>query len=300
MKTIVLYHANCTDGAGAMWSAWKHFGDKAKYIAVGHDSKKQSNILRQCKKASRVYMCDMMLNPEDIGDIVVAGAEVYLLDHHITNIEKFAAYDFGDDDVAIRRHIHDFNDLERSGAGITWDHFHGGSRPAVIDYVESFDLWNWSLPDGESIHTLLSQCNWKSQEQILERFNEYEQMTPGHMAAKGAPLLAYRNDLIERNMAQVGRARVTVDGHTYHSIPILNANQLISETGNMMAENEHFAIIWQVMKTGQIRISLRSDEHGEDVAYIAQHLGIGGGGHVKASGTRYLSIDDMLKEIEFI
>jgi len=304
LKTLVLYHAGCTDGAGAMWSAWKYFADDAKYIAVGRESKKQDSMLKRCRNADRIFMCDMMLELVDIEMILDAGTEVNILDHHISNIEQLHASTLLADYPGL---LKDFTDLERSGAGITWDHFHGGSRPVIIDYVEDFDLWHWRLPNGPSIRTYLNQFNWKNQQEIIDRFNEFEKMSPDHLAAKGTPLLKFKNDIIARNIKQVGRAKVSVvlptefsRMLTTYNVPILNSNQFIDETGHLMAEGESFAIIWQVMKNGTVRSSLRSDDEGADVNLIAQHLGVGGGGHVHASGTRFDSVNDMLEAIEFI
>lgn len=304
LKTLVLYHANCTDGAGAMWAAWKHFADDASYIAIGNQSKRQDNILKRCRNADRIFMCDMMLEIIDIKMILDAGTEVNILDHHITNIDQLHASTLLADYPGL---LKDFTDLERSGAGITWDHFHGGARPAIIDYIEAFDLWRWQLPDSTSIHTYLGQFNWKNQQMIIDRFNEFEKMSPDHMAAKGAPLLEFKYHLIGRSRKQVGRAKVKVVFPTEFSrivttynVPILNANQFISETGNLMAEGESFSILWRVMKNGTVRLSLRSDDDGADVSLIAQHLGIDGGGHIHSSGTGFDSINDMLEAIEFI
>ena len=121
-KTIILYHANCTDGAGSMWSAWKFFKDAADYIAVGKQSKKQSSLIRKCLKAETVYMCDMMLEMKDIETLAKQGVIVYLLDHHVTNIDQIENYSFSD---TAKKNIKNFCDLKRSGAGITWYHFHG-------------------------------------------------------------------------------------------------------------------------------------------------------------------------------
>jgi len=33
-EIVVLYHANCLDGFGAAYAAWKKFGDTADYIPV--------------------------------------------------------------------------------------------------------------------------------------------------------------------------------------------------------------------------------------------------------------------------
>ena len=35
----VIYHANCTDGFGSAFSAWKLLGNRAEYYACGHGDK---------------------------------------------------------------------------------------------------------------------------------------------------------------------------------------------------------------------------------------------------------------------
>lgn len=261
-------------------------------------------MLNKCKGTDEVYMCDMMLHPFQIREFLEAGTKVILLDHHISNIDAVAPLlpQFMDDYPLL---IENGCDLERSGAGIAWDYFNKGQpRPAIINYVEDFDLWNWALPDGQSIHTLLSQFNWKTNKEIIKRFNEWENMNPGKLAALGTPLLGYKNDLMERNLAHIARAKVSVVTPTEFSrmvmeydVPILNANQFISETGNIMAQGEPFALIWQVMNDGRVRMSLRSDENGEDVSKIAGNMGEQGGGHVHAAGTRFESLSEMLEAI---
>lgn len=191
-KTIVLYHARCTDGAGAMWSAWKFFQDNATYLGVGKNSKSQASIIKKCHDADRVYMCDCMLGMDTVESLLESGITVYMLDHHISNMNDLQDAELQEKYPDL---LKDFSDLERSGAGIAWDYFHEGQpRPSIINYIEDFDLWNWALPEGQSIHTFLSQFNWKNNEEIIARFNEWEKMNPGWFAAKGAPLLDYRND----------------------------------------------------------------------------------------------------------
>ena len=35
---VVIYHANCNDGFGAAYSAWKLLGNRAEYHAASHGS----------------------------------------------------------------------------------------------------------------------------------------------------------------------------------------------------------------------------------------------------------------------
>lgn len=302
--TVVLYHASCTDGAAAMWSAWKYFGDKATYVPVGKESKKRSSIMNKCIDASQILMCDMMLEMSDIEYLLSNGKIIHLLDHHISNIEKVEALGLLQKYPDI---LHDHNNLKRSGGGITWDTLNGGKRPAIIDYVEDFDLWNWALPDGDSINTYLSQFSWKNNEEIIERFNEFETLSAKQMSAGGKPLVEFKDQLISRSLSQVGRAEISVVTPTEYSrmvvtynVPIINTNHFVSEIGNKMCDGESFAVIWQVTKSGEVRISLRSNEKGENVSKIAQYYGEGGGGHECAAGTRFLNIEEFISTVRFI
>jgi oligoribonuclease NrnB/cAMP/cGMP phosphodiesterase (DHH superfamily) len=303
MKKAIIYHAKCTDGAGAMWSAWKNFQDDAEYVAVGKNSKSQQKVLKKCHEADVIYMCDCMLEMDTIESLLQRGKTIYMLDHHISNMNDLADTNLME---KYPNHLKDFNDLKRSGAGIAWDFFQAGEkRPSIINYVEDFDLWNWALPEGQSIHTLLSQFNWNTEDEIINKFNEWETMNPGQLAALGTPLVNYKTDLMERNMAHIARAKVRIVSptefsriETTYDVPILNANQFISETGNIMAQGEDFALIWQVMGDGRVRMSLRSDDNGFDVSSIAKHLGEQGGGHIHAAGTRFDSIEVMLESIQ--
>lgn len=339
METIVLYHAQCTDGAASMWAAWKHFGDTASYIAVGKESKHQSSILNKCKKAKTIYMCDIMLEPEDIREILKAGTSIYFLDHHISNIQKVFGHrglgpyrenhepiwfdynwetgncHFVHPDSAGNHHghipvseantrsisqlrweyphqVHDYCDLEKSGAGITWDFFHDEPRPSLIDYIEDFDLWRWELPEGSAIHTYLSQFNWKNNKTIIETFEKISTFSPGQLAALGTPLVEFRDSLVAKNLTNVGRAKVKISRSEQYDVPILNTNNFISETGAKMAVDEPFAILWYVSKNGNVCVSFRSNENGGvDVQDIAQKIGEKGGGHKHAAGTRFINLE---------
>lgn len=307
-KTIILYHARCTDGAAAMWSAWKYFGNNADYIPVGKESKRSRIILNICLEADNVFMCDCMLSPEYIGAIARADTIVHLLDHHISNIEAWNEYLAQPENFDIRPNIRDFTDLTRSGGGLTWDHFHSEKgRPAIIDYVEDLDLWNNTLPDYDSVLSYLRQFVWRSNELIIEKFEEFEQLSPAELVARGKPLDEYKKNLIEKNLSQVMRAKVKVIMPTAQSrmvftfnVPILNTNHFLDETGNIMAEGESFSIIWQLTSSGEVRASLRSKPGGEDMSKICISLGHDGGGHMHSGGTRFNNLEDMLEHIEFI
>lgn len=346
MSIVVLYHAQCTDGAAAMWAAWKKFGDNASYIPIGKSSKKQSNILDKCKSASEIYMCDIMLDKEEILEILNSKVKIYFLDHHITNIQNIfgrralgiykkdvmpmlmnydwktgnCIFDVADSNGNKNGHIphnDDFwktsaelqwyypdlvfehNDLNKSGAGIVWDFFHDTPRPIIIDLVEEFDLGHW-VDDCETVHCYLSQFNWNNKNNIIDIFEKLSVLNLDDLKKLGEPVYEYKKNLIQKSIGQIGRAKITIN-ETIYDVPCLNTDHFTSELGYHMysKKDEPFAFVWRVQNDGSVRVSLRSSDKGEDVSIIAQNLGNGGGGHIRASGTTFKSMYDMLKVIKF-
>lgn len=343
LTIIVLYHAQCTDGAGSMWSAWKHFGNSATYIPVGKSSKKQKSLLSKCVTASQLYMCDVMLDEEDIITILDNNVKVYFLDHHITNIQNifgrraYGSYDprripcmftydwktekcvFDQPDsrgvvdgcipfADINRtyselywrfpnQVFELNDLNRSGAGISWDYFNNSPRPILIDLIEKFDLGKW-VDSSEEIHCFLGQFNWNKPEYIIEIFEKLYTLTFEELKELGKPILDYKHNLIKKSLAQVGRATIDVGGVLY-DVPSLNTDHFVSEISYHMYQNEAFSFVWRIQSDGSVRVSLRSSNNGKDVSVIASLLGKKGGGHIRASGTTFDSLEDMLKVVKF-
>jgi len=292
-KTLILYHAQCNDGAASMWSAWKKLGDSANYLAIGKLSKQNSSILKKCLNSNHIFMCDMMLEMPEIEKIIENNITITILDHHITNIEKIKKYQFN---VNVQKYIKNFSNVEKSGGGLTWDFFHKKPRPLIIDYIEDSDLWKFNLPNSKIIYTYLLQFSWYSNKKIIDIFNNLEKLNANELYKLSIPIYDYANSIIKKNLNRVGKCLVL---NTYE-VPILNTSQFISETGNIMAKNEKFAIIWSMNNNGSIRVSLRSDKNGINVGQLATKLGIKGGGHIHAAGLIFNSFEDMTKQIKFL
>src|SRR5690606_37775449 len=99
---------------------------------------------------------------------------IVILDHHKSAAEDLAVFAVHDpspgairwvDVPRLLRELEARNrppviavfDMERSGAGITWDFFFGPrARPWLIDYIEDRDLWRKALPHSDEIIMALS------------------------------------------------------------------------------------------------------------------------------------------------
>jgi len=171
-------------------------------------------------------------------------------------------------------------DMNRSGAGITWDHFHPAEpRPWVVDYVEDRDLWRFKLPNSEELSLRI-----RLTEHTLEAWDALSSAPMDSLLAeaKGAHLYlkhyvrdALRNLYIVEDADGTG-LRMACVNVTYTGVSdVLNA--ALEQSG------ESIALGWQRTKDGSVNCSLRS-KPGTDCSEFAKRFG--GGGHAQASGFR--------------
>jgi oligoribonuclease NrnB/cAMP/cGMP phosphodiesterase (DHH superfamily) len=258
MKTrLVIFHAACMDGFGAAWAVWKKFGDAdTEYLPAKYGDAPPDVTGRDVIITDFSYKRDVMLA------LSKAANQLLCLDHH-----KTAEADLKD--LPFARF-----DMERSGAGMTWDHFHVVPRPWLIDYVEDRDLWRFKLPQSKEVNALINTVARES----FDVWDKLSQMTVEEAAQKGAGALAFLDSYVREMLSQA--RRLTFAG--YEGVPVVNAPYVgISELVSALAEGKQFAVGWFQREDGLYQYSLRS--RGDfDVTEIAKRFG--GGGHKQAAG----------------
>lgn len=219
---LILYHDNCPDGFTAAWVAWRTMGDKAEYRAVNYGQEAPIDAAL----GRHVYLVDFSFSREILDRLADSAASVTIFDHH-----KTAQADL--DNWARGRVIFD---MDRSGAGITWDELNPGGatwlgvRPQLISYVEDRDLWRWALPDSREISEFVFS--------VERTFKEWDQLAVG--------LEHYFEQIVEAGKALLRAKRVRVatickNGVQWlmlgsHSIPIVNTAWDFSEIGEYLCE----------------------------------------------------------------
>ena len=141
-KTAVIYHASCPDGFGAAWAAHRVLGERAQYLPMNH-----GDPIPQVDDDARVYILDFSFDRRRMVELQSKHGQdnVILLDHHITAQQELSELP--------NCHF----DLSKSGAVLSWEHFHAGSAvPTLLLYVQDKDLWTWELPDSRAISAYLS------------------------------------------------------------------------------------------------------------------------------------------------
>ncbi|PIQ28882.1 phosphoesterase [bacterium (Candidatus Blackallbacteria) CG17_big_fil_post_rev_8_21_14_2_50_48_46] len=253
MSRYVLYHANCPDGFGAAWAAWKKFSETAIYIPMRHGA-----TLPEIPSGSEVYILDFSFDRETLLELSQR-SKLKVLDHHKTALAELKDLDFAE------------FDMHRSGAVMTWQYFFPEEPiPELLKYIQDQDLWTWSLPDAHEITTALSIYPME-----FEVWNSLEVDT---LREEGKITLRYKHQLIE-NLGQ----RVDWFEILGHEVPGVNTPLFASELGNNLClrfPEAPFAMSFSDQK-GLRKFSLRSI--GEfDVSAICREFG--GGGHRNASG----------------
>ena len=260
--TYVLYHAGCDDGFGAAWAAWKKLGDSAVYLPV-----KYGDALPDIDVGSRVVIVDFSY-PRDALEWLAERCKVVVLDHHKTAQEDLADLPFAE------------FDMERSGAGMTWDYFYPGQpRPPLIDNIEDRDLWRFALPGTKQISSGL-----RSYPMDFQVWDGLVYST-GHLQEEGVAIERYIQRLVE-NLAEDVRIETWPEG----AVLVVNApGQLTSELADYLLDMEahqgdqiNFVAAYKDMSDRRLW-SLRS--RGDfDVGAVAKERG--GGGHKNAAGFR--------------
>lgn len=260
MKNLCIYHASCADGFGAALAVKLYFdglNQKCEFLPAHYGNDVPDVTGKNVIIVDFSYPRDVLIRMNEDSESLT------VLDHHKTAEKDLKGLDFC------------IFDMERSGAVMAWEHFHGkGNVPLLFQYIQDRDLWQWELPNSKefSAGLQLLPMEFSVWEKYLDTANISE------LIEKGETVLKYQEQVVERATRPEKVKLVEVQGFT---VPILNTTTLVSEICGKLAEDYPFAVTY--FDTPEDRVySLRSRNGGEDVSIIAKAFG--GGGHPAASG----------------
>ena len=268
----VLYHADCRDGFGSAYAAWKKLGDEARYVACQHGRPVPELELT---KETTIYVVDFSFDrnlllewSEKIGSLVV-------IDHHITAQENLQGLPFA--------HF----DMERSAAILTWRYFHGvdSEPPAFLLHVEDMDLWLFKVEGTREVCAAID--SYQQDFQIWDEFSH--ESACQRLRNEGAIILRF----VEQQVRYICRERMLLDIGEHKQIPAVNTGIFVSECCAKLLKDHPDAPLsaaWFQVEPQRRIFSLRSRKGETDVADLSKKYG--GGGHPSASGFS-ISVDDI-------
>lgn len=258
-RIVVIYHANCPDGFGGAWAAWKKFGAKARYVAASHNADPLP------LKGREIYLVDFMYPPKATARLVRDNERVVAIDHHVSS------------ELAMAKLREKSFSIENSGSVLAWRYFHPRRAvPRLLQYIEDRDLWKFRLPQSEEIGACIDLAPqdfsaWDKLAAKIEKASGRKEAV-----SQGSIIIARQNQII-RDIAKNARLVKFVGREIY----AVNSPVFESELGHLLsARKPPIAIVWSE-REGKIKVSLRSDGTA-DVSKIAEKYG--GGGHKAAAG----------------
>lgn len=254
---VVIYHADCTDGFGAAYSAWKCLGNRAEYYACKHGTEPPD------VKDKNVVILDFSFNNEITKKMIEDANQLLVIDHH-----KSAMVELHD----IPNTIFDMN---KSGAMLSWEFFHPGKEPPkFVRYIMDRDLWTWELDYSKEFSAAFDMVPFE-----FEEFEKFEDDSVFDDAVKrGSYILAYSKTVVKKVCEKAQHRKINDK-----EVLVVNASHWMSEIGARLAPDCDFALIWYWdHEAKHTKVSLRAFHDTVDVAEIAK--GYGGGGHRKAAG----------------
>ena len=266
MKVAILYHDNCYDGAAAAAAAmmWCRENDHTAEVVP----QRYNNAPPSVGQFDRVLVVDFSYPREVMEKLAAEAKEIVVYDHHKTAQEALVGLPY----VVF--------DMNRSGAGITYDElFPGDRRPWWVSYAEDRDLWKFVLPNSKEINSFFQTLR-PVPETFLDLGNDAHSKDLAIQLGTGAQMFI---DCYVREMNDNLKRRCQVE--EYPDIPVLNVPY--KETSSVVGEAAHyalFAIGWHQSGNGKYLYSLRSASWGSnfDVSEFAKRFG--GGGHRNAAG----------------
>lgn len=283
MKAVVIYHDNCLDGFTSAWAFHRlrgfEYTDGVTYIPASYEEPFPSFPEGPCD----LYILDFSYSRAELEYFCPLFNTVTLLDHHKTAMEnigpKVWPLEQWPDNLGM------VLDMQRSGAGITWDWFSKDpvGRSKLVSYIEDRDLWKFNLPFSKEISAYIQMQkrdfnSWDIlEEDLLWNFDT--------VTNSGGLLLRQRDQIVEELAAAPRKMEIFgLDGvRMAHAHCINCPPSLSSEAGNhIVTDYGTVGVTYHQDVKGRTKFSLRSRDDLEDVSKIAKAFG--GGGHRNAAG----------------
>lgn len=263
--TLVIHHKSCPsgDGFGAAFAAWLALGDAASYLACDHSDEPP------CVAGLDVYILDLSFSLAVMERLGREARSLTLLDHHATAQRSLALFK-----PACCGKVH--FDLERSGAVLSWMHFHPGAPiPKLFVHIEDRDIWTWREPDSKAYLAWLD-----AQPKDFMAWRDILAMDPERTAQALETGRALSNQVDRICAAAAAKCSpIEIDGR--QGLMVNASGEFRSQIGSILAERSGgFGAVWRVAEDGRVLVSLRS-VRGCDVEGMASARG--GGGHPTAA-----------------
>ena len=266
---LVIYHGrSCPDGFAAALAAWLFYAGKAEFLGLDHgDIKTMDDLPALAGRA--VYILDFSFAPAIMHAIEERAAKLVMLDHHKSAADKLSGF-------SCRCGVVHF-DMKKSGSRLAWEFFQRErALPDLVRFIEDRDIWVWQYPESAGFLAALDM-----EPMVFERWNEIAQFDD-------APLQKYlergraMDEKFHKLAADIAEGAQALSFNGVTGLMVNAPGPFHSAVGETLCKRSGtFALLWNVDKSGAIKVGLRS-EPGFDCIPLAESMH--GGGHAQACG----------------
>lgn len=256
---VVIYHAHCPDGMASAWCAWKKFGESATYLPCSDRKNPPEGLIDK-----EVYILDFSYPREVLKDLDQKNKKLVILDHHIST---------KDDVLSVQGGV--FN-IEKSGAGLSWEYFCGGEMPKLLVHIQSKDIGLKLDEDTElSERVIATPFTFQDYEEIITKFEHDAEK----VIQEGKIINLFTKQIFD--MVLEDYEMITFEGHTMPSINITLPLTTKSQALTLLYRKIPPIAMAYRYENGFWKISLRSDGSVDCSALASKY---GGGGHKGSAG----------------
>jgi oligoribonuclease NrnB/cAMP/cGMP phosphodiesterase (DHH superfamily) len=300
---LIVSHKSCPDGFCASFIAHKRYPE-AEILPLSHGDPLP---IEQVRGKDILVLDFSWKRKEDNEAVADVAKSIWILDHHKTSLAACQGLPYAT------------FDMNRSGAGLTWDYLFGKDspraqdaancavvdmdkynkileemkRPWYVDYIEDYDLWNHRLSVTKEVNAFLHSLDFNFTE-----WEELDKITFLDAAERGKYVVRNNERYVKLALKQAFEGRLIIPQSPFdplgtslscdYSVKIVNSlYTYASEIGAALVESGvDIGITWFERGDGMIQFSFRSLKGGPvDVSKIAARIAPGvGGGHQSASG----------------
>lgn len=276
VKSICYYHAPCLDGFTAAWII-HHLDPSVELIPVDY-----SDTEMALPTDSLVYVVDFTFPDVEFMKMLIDNNQsVIHIDHHVSAVdvvEELKAYGTEGEYVSVF-------DLERSGAGITWDTFHPDTeRPHLVNFVEDRDLWRFSYHETKAFTEGLMTQSYTTAAWDWAQRKENAQW----LVDQGNDAIRKRTERCIKQIISTGKDGTLVhDGMEWpaHTSVLAEPTDASDQTHLVIASGEYpiALAVWE-LEDGRFKVRVTTSEEGPQAHEIARAFEPNGGGHPRAAG----------------
>ncbi|HEX2753293.1 MAG TPA: hypothetical protein VHP34_09400 [Alphaproteobacteria bacterium] len=330
---VVVYHADCIDGAACAWSVAKAWGQddphtqknsNITYIPYAHHDVEdaEDKIRKALSPDAEVYFVDVaptpafldeLMTPDDKG--TAKAQKIHIMDHHVSAADMLDGYQppaAPNGTTAPQLNIK-IDKTRTAAAAMVWEEIMPGKPvPDVLHVINKMDgnAAGLTTPQDFFAAALVDTFDITTVEKSFHTLRNLARMTFNDMARRGRHIAHDQDTKIERLLEAANIIPLQILPNTAPiPVPIVNGDvkqygrkisDKLVELGQKTGSNIAFA--WYMQKNGTVSMSIRTNGD-PDAAKVAEHLrntmGVTGGGHAGAGAVHFSSLFEFARHMPF-